>query len=165
LDCEEFLEEMEKEFRKARKALDTYSLQECDAAVKKRISECQLRMEMAHQVVQQMLKDNEAWRYRPRESRRRERQMEDEPAPREVGSRKTEPPTVACHKVRFESGLREERKTVTADMHVGGTCDFRTARDTGHATSTLANSNQNQELSKEFRWISTMKGIQLVLEA
>jgi hypothetical protein len=33
---EKFLEDMEKEFRKARKVLDTYLLQECDAAVKKR---------------------------------------------------------------------------------------------------------------------------------
>jgi hypothetical protein len=74
---------MEKEFRKAKRALDTYLPQECDAAVKKRMSECHLGMETAHheaeKVVTQLLKDHEAWGYRPRESRRRERQTEAEP--------------------------------------------------------------------------------------
>jgi L-rhamnose isomerase len=63
-DCKEFLEDMEKEFRKVRKALDTYSPQECDAAAKKRIMECQLLMETAHyeaeKVAIKLLKDHEA---------------------------------------------------------------------------------------------------------
>jgi hypothetical protein len=88
-DCEEFLEDMEKEFRKVRKALDTYTPQECDVVVKKRASESQLRLETAHheaeKVVKQLLRDYEACGYRPRESRRRERQMEDEPDPQGSG--------------------------------------------------------------------------------
>jgi hypothetical protein len=46
-DCKEFLEDMDKEFRKVNKALDTYSPQECEPAVKKRMSECHLRLEAA----------------------------------------------------------------------------------------------------------------------
>jgi hypothetical protein len=38
---------MDKEFRKVNKALDTYSPQECEPAVKKRMSECRLRLEAA----------------------------------------------------------------------------------------------------------------------
>jgi hypothetical protein len=60
---------MKKEFREAKKAMDTYSPQECEKVVKKRILECQLRMETAHheaeKVVTQLLKDHEAGEYRP----------------------------------------------------------------------------------------------------
>ncbi len=34
-DCEKFLEDVEKEFKKVNKALDTYSPQECEPAVKR----------------------------------------------------------------------------------------------------------------------------------
>jgi hypothetical protein len=45
-----------------------------------------------------------------------------------MSSRKTEPPITACQQVSFESGLMEERKTVTADMHEGGTHGRMTLR-------------------------------------
>ncbi len=75
-DCEEFLEDMEKEFRKVKKALDTYSPQECEAAVKK-MSECRLWLEAARfeaeKVVTRLLKDHEAWGHVSREARQPER--------------------------------------------------------------------------------------------
>jgi exonuclease VII small subunit len=62
-DCEEFLEDVEKEFRKVSKALDTYSPQECEPAVKRKISDCRLRLEAAQfeaeKVVTRLLKDHE----------------------------------------------------------------------------------------------------------
>jgi hypothetical protein len=46
-DCEEFLEDLEKEFKKVSKALDTYSPQECKPAVKRKMADCRLRLEAA----------------------------------------------------------------------------------------------------------------------
>ncbi len=74
-----------------------------------------------------------------------------------MGSRIMGPPAKACQQVRFESGPREERKTVSIDVHTNGMHHFKTTRIAGHTTSTPANSNQNQELRKEFRGVSTVK--------
>ncbi len=76
-----------------------------------------------------------------------------------------EPPATACKQVGFESGPREERKTITIDVHTNGMHHFKTTRIAGHTTSTPANSNQNQELSREFRGVSTVQVTQPVLEA
>jgi hypothetical protein len=82
-DCEEFLEDMEKEFRKVKKALDSYSPQECEAAVKKRMSECRLWLEAARfeagKVVTRLLKDHEAWGHVSREVRQRGKQTDAKP--------------------------------------------------------------------------------------
>jgi hypothetical protein len=83
------------------------------------------------------------WGYRPRESRKRERQSEVEPDSRGAGSKKTEPPMMASHHVRFEGEPLRERKTVSADVHVDGTHTSRTGRDAGHTTSTPTSSGQN----------------------
>jgi hypothetical protein len=80
-----------------------------------------------------------------------------------MGSRKMEPPAKACQQVRFESGPREEKKTVSIDVHTNRMHHFKTMRIAGHTTSTPANSNQNQELSKEFRGVLSVKVTQSVL--
>jgi hypothetical protein len=74
-----------------------------------------------------------------------------------MGSMQMEPSATACQQVGFESGPREERKTVTIDVHTNGMHHFKTTRIAGHTTSTPANSNQNQELRKEFGGVSTVK--------
>jgi hypothetical protein len=63
-DCEEFLEDLEKEFKKVNKALDTYSPQECKPAVKRKMADCRLRLKAARfeveKVARRLLKDHEA---------------------------------------------------------------------------------------------------------
>jgi hypothetical protein len=66
-----------------RKALDAYPPQECDAAVKKGISECQLHMETAHH------EDEKAGIPTPRV--KEERETEVEPDSQGAGSKKTAP--------------------------------------------------------------------------
>jgi hypothetical protein len=72
-DCEEFLEDLEKEFKKVGKALDTYSPQECELAVKRKMADCRLHLEAARfeaeKVVTWLLKDHEAWGHVSREGR------------------------------------------------------------------------------------------------
>jgi hypothetical protein len=46
-DCEEFLDDLEREFKKVNKALDTYSPQDCEPGVKRRMADCRLRLEAA----------------------------------------------------------------------------------------------------------------------
>ncbi len=56
------------------------------SGVKKRMSECHLRLEAARyeaeKVVTQLLRDHEAWAYVPREARRHGKQTEAEPESR-----------------------------------------------------------------------------------
>jgi hypothetical protein len=46
-DCEEFLDDLEREFRKVNKALDTHSPLDCEPGVKRRMADCRLRLEAA----------------------------------------------------------------------------------------------------------------------
>jgi hypothetical protein len=46
-DCEEFLDDLEGEFKKVNKALDTYSPMDCQPGVKRRMADCRLRLEAA----------------------------------------------------------------------------------------------------------------------
>jgi hypothetical protein len=64
-DCEEFLEDMHREFDRAIGVLGTYTTQECDAKVNKRIATYCTQLEMARyeaeRVVKRLLQDHEAW--------------------------------------------------------------------------------------------------------
>ncbi len=71
--------------------------------------------------------------------------------------RRAEPPVTTCQQVWFESGPLEEKRTMRVDVHVDGKQDLRMTRNTGLATSTPANSDQNWVPSKEFRGVSTIK--------
>jgi hypothetical protein len=46
-DCEEFLDDLEKEFKKVNKELDTYPLVDCEPGVKRKMADCRLRLEAA----------------------------------------------------------------------------------------------------------------------
>jgi hypothetical protein len=46
-DCEEFLDDLEREFKKVNKALDIYSPLDCEPGVKRRMADCRLRLEAA----------------------------------------------------------------------------------------------------------------------
>jgi hypothetical protein len=69
---------------------------------------------------------------------------------------------VTGQQVRFENESRGAEKTVLADVHVSGTRNTETARGIGRASSTLNNPTQDQELTREFRGLSDVKGAQLV---
>ncbi len=51
---------------------------------------------------------------------------------------------------------------MTADVHANEMHVFRTTRNVGNTNSTPANPNQNQELSIEFKGVSTVKVTQPV---
>ncbi len=79
-DCEEFLDDLAKEFKKVNKALDTYSPQDCEPVVKRKMADCRLRQEAARfeaeKVVTRLLRDHEAWGQVSREGRQRGRASE-----------------------------------------------------------------------------------------
>jgi hypothetical protein len=87
-DCEEFLEDLEKEFKKVSKALDTSSPQECEPEVKRKMADCRLCLEAARfeaeKVVTRLLKDHEAWGHVSRESRQRVKAADDSSEPQEL---------------------------------------------------------------------------------
>jgi hypothetical protein len=64
-DCEEFVEDMRREFDRAIGVLGTYTTQECDAKVNKRTATYCTQLEMARyeaeRVVKRLLQDHEAW--------------------------------------------------------------------------------------------------------
>ncbi len=64
-DCEEFLDDLEKEFKKVTKELDTYPLMDCEPGVKRKMADCRLRLEAARyeaeRVVTRLLRDHDAW--------------------------------------------------------------------------------------------------------
>jgi hypothetical protein len=76
-DCEEFLDDLEKEFKKVNKALDTYSPMECEPGVKRRMADCRLCLEAARfeaeKVVTRLLRDHEAWGQLSREAGQKRR--------------------------------------------------------------------------------------------
>jgi hypothetical protein len=102
-DCEEFLEDLEKEFKKVSKALDTYSPQDCEPAVKRKMADCRLHLEAARfeaeKVVTRLLRDHEAWGQVSREGRLRGRAADARSEPREQGE--AELPTASGQQVRF----------------------------------------------------------------
>ncbi len=63
--CEEFLDDLEKEFKKVNKELDTYPLMDCEPGVKRKMADCRLRLEAARyeaeRVVTRLLRDHDAW--------------------------------------------------------------------------------------------------------
>jgi hypothetical protein len=56
-----------------------------------------------------------------------------------------------------KQGVPDESLTMRVDVHVDGKQDLWMTRNTGLATSTPANSDQNWVPSKEFRGVSTIK--------
>ncbi len=117
-NCEEFLEDMEKEFRKVNKAQDIHSPQECEAAVKKKMSECRLRLEAARfeaeKVVTRLLKDHEAWGHVSKEGRLCGKAADDRPGSRE--QKEMESDVAASQQVRFGDETRRESGVTSAGV-------------------------------------------------
>ena len=76
-DCEEFLDDLEREFKKVNKELDTYPSIDCEPKVKRSLADCRLRLEAARyeaeKVVMRLLRDHDAWGHVSREGRPKER--------------------------------------------------------------------------------------------
>jgi hypothetical protein len=79
-DCEEFLDDLEREFKKVNKALDTYSPLDCEPGMKRRMADCRLRLEAARfeaeKVVTRLIRDHEAWGQVSREGRPKGRTLD-----------------------------------------------------------------------------------------
>jgi hypothetical protein len=76
-DCEEFLDDLEREFKKVNRELDIYPLMDCEPGVKRKMADCRLRLEAARfeaeKVVTRLLRDHEAWGQVSREGRPKEK--------------------------------------------------------------------------------------------
>jgi hypothetical protein len=93
-DCEEFLDDLEREFKKVNKALDTHSPMDWEPGVKRRMADCRLRLEAARfegaeKVVTRLLRDHEAWGQVSREGRPKEKAPDARVEPRDRGKQKT----------------------------------------------------------------------------
>ncbi len=93
-DCEEFLDDLEREFKKVNKELDTHPPMDCEPGVKRKMADCRLRLEAARfeaeRVVTRLLRDHEAW---GQVQRRRHRIPGWSPG---VGETPTTPPRRLC---------------------------------------------------------------------
>jgi hypothetical protein len=145
-DCEEFLDELEKEFKKVNKELDTYPLMDCEPGVKRKMADCHLRLEAARyeaeRVVTRLLRDHDAWGQVSREGRPRENAPETRA---ELRSRRDEgDPAEKALPVRFES-LRLERNSMGAgEPEEDRPRPSRGVQEERHTTSTPAGSDREQ---------------------
>ncbi len=107
-DCEEFLDDLEREFKKVSKALDTYSPQDCEPGVKRRMADCRLRLEAARykaeKVVTRLIRDHEAWGQVSREGHPKGKNPDARSEPREQGE--AEASTTSSQQVRSSRSER-----------------------------------------------------------
>jgi hypothetical protein len=109
-DCEEFLDDLEREFKKVNRELDIHPLMDCEPGVKQKMADCRLRLEAARfeaeKVVTRLLRDHEAWGQVSREGRPKEKAPDTRT---ELRSRRdNDNPAEKALPVRFEScGWRE----------------------------------------------------------
>ncbi len=98
-DCEEFLDDLEREFKKLNKELDTHSPMDCEPGVKRKMADCRLRLEAARfeaeKVVTRLLRAHEAWGQVSREGRSKEKAPNTRMEPRSEG-KPTTPPQTLC---------------------------------------------------------------------
>ncbi len=109
-DCKEFLDDLEREFKKVNKALDTHSPMNCEPGVKQRMADCRLRLEAARfeaeKVATRLLRDHKARGQAWREGRPKEKAPDTRVEPRGRGEAGN--PAAGAQLVRFGS-LRSER--------------------------------------------------------
>jgi hypothetical protein len=158
-DCEEFLDDLEKEFKKVNKELDTYPLVDCEPGVKRKMADCRLRLEAARyeaeRVVTRLLRDHDAWGQVSREGRPKEKIPETRA---ELRNRRDEgEPLEKALPVRFES-LRLERNGASA----GGPEEERSRSSRGvqeerPATSTPVGSDREQRRKRSPEGISGIR--------
>jgi hypothetical protein len=162
-DCEEFLDDLEKEFKKVNKELDTYPLVDCEPGVKRKMADCRLRLEAARyeaeRVVTRLLRDHDAWGQVSREGRPKEKIPETRA---ELRNRRDEgEPLEKALPVRFES-LRLERNSASA----GGPEEERSRSSRGvqeerPATSTPVGSDREQRRKRSPEGISGIRDAHL----
>jgi hypothetical protein len=162
-DCEEFLDDLDKEFKKVNKELDTYPLVDCEPGVKRKMADCRLRLEAARyeaeRVVTRLLRDHDAWGQVSREGRPKEKIPETRA---ELRNRRDEgEPLEKALPVRFES-LRLERNSASA----GGPEEERSRSSRGvqeerPATSTPVGSDREQRRKRSPEGISGIRDAHL----
>jgi hypothetical protein len=158
-DCEEFLDDLEKEFKKVNKELDTYPLVDCEPGVKRKMADCRLRLEAARyeaeRVVTRLLRDHDAWGQVSREGRPKEKVPETRA---EFRSRRDEgEPLEKALPVRFEN-LRLEGNGASA----GGPEEERSRSSRGvqeerPATSTPVGSDREQRRKRSPEGVSGIR--------
>jgi hypothetical protein len=162
-DCEEFLDDLEREFKKVNKELDIHPPMDSEPGVKRKMADCRLRLEAARfeaeMVVTRLLRDHEAWGQVSREGRPKEKVPDTRMEPR--SRREADNPTEKALPVRFEN-LRLERN----DAGAGGPEEDRPRSSKGiregrHATSTPTGSDREQRLKEGPEEISGIKGVHL----
>jgi hypothetical protein len=137
-DCEEFLDDLEREFKKVNMELDIHPMMDCEPGVKRKMADCRLRLEAARyeaeKVVTRLLRDHKAWGQVSREGRPKEKKPDTRIEPRsrrEVGD-----PAEKVLPVRFES-LRLGRNDADAgELEEDRPRPSRGVQEEKHTTST-----------------------------
>jgi hypothetical protein len=162
-DCEEFLDDLEREFKKANKELDTHSPMDCEPGVKRKMADCRLRLEAARfeaeKVVTRLLRDHEAWGQVSREGRPKEKAPDTRVEPR--SRRESDNPAERALLVRFGS-LRLERNDAGAgEPEEDRPRSSKSIWEGRHATSTPTGSDREQRLKEGPEEISGIRGAHL----
>jgi hypothetical protein len=144
-------------------ALDTYSPQECEPSVKRKMADCRLRLEAARfeakKVVTRLLKDHEAWGHVSREGRQRGKAVEDrsEPwEPREGGLH-----AAAGQQVRFGHQPQDRGGAAPGEAEEERPRSSRSTREGRHTTSTPTGSDRELRLKEGFEEVSGIKNSRL----
>jgi hypothetical protein len=162
-DCEEFLDDLEREFKKVNKELDTHSPMDCEPGDKRKMADCRLRLEAARfeaeKVVTRLLRDHEAWGQVSREGRPKEKAPDTRMEPQ--SRREADNPAEKALLVRFGS-LRLERNDAGAgEPEEERPRSSKGTREGRHATSTPTGSDREQRLKMGPEEISGIRGVHL----
>jgi hypothetical protein len=162
-DCEEFLDDLEREFKKVNKELDVHPLMDCEPGVKWKMADCRLRLEAARfeaeKVVTRLLRDHEAWGQVSREGRPKEKAPDTRAEPR--SRRDNDNPAEKALPIRFES-LRLERNDAGAgEPEEDRPRPSRGVQGERHAMSTPAGSDREQRRKESPEEISGIRGVHL----
>jgi hypothetical protein len=154
---------LEREFKKVNKALDTYSPQDCEPGVKRRMADCRLRLEAARfeaeKVVTRLVRDHEAWGQVSREGRPRGKTLDARPEPRE--EEETDPPTTGSQQVHFDSSRSERSGVDAGEPEEDRPRSSRSTREGRHTTSTPTGSDREQRLKEGLEEVSGIRGTRL----
>jgi hypothetical protein len=158
-DCEEFLDDLEREFKKVNKELDTYPSIDCEPGVKRKLADCRLRLEAARyeaeKVVTRLLRDHDAWGHVSREGRPKEKVPETRAEFR--NRRDEDEPLDKALPVRFESLRLERNGASTEEPGEERSRSSRSVQEERPATSTPVGSDREQRRKKSPEGISGIR--------
>jgi hypothetical protein len=162
-DCEEFLDDLEREFKKVNKELDTYPSIDCEPRVKRSLADCRLRLEaaryQAEKVITRLLRDHDAWGQVSREGRPREKAPETRP---ELRSRRDDgEPAEKALPVRFEGLQLERNSTGAGGLEEERSRSSRGVQEERPATSTPVGSDREQRRKRSPEGISGIRDAHL----